>query len=160
MDSAAEASVFSEQCNDTTSDTFYTDGSSPWEYVPGWLECHWMCPKENWYMYSLNLLGVNASGKCDGSSCPMNASSAQLPLAFSPWWLAVSAQPTQFPVEPSMCSRDYEHMSGPSGIPMRGCMPKSTGVPDNQITNAHASALKPHAIDVDTAVNASRMIHV
>jgi hypothetical protein len=83
------------------------------------------------HIYSLNLLGVNASGKCDGPSCPVNASSAQLPLTFSPWWLAGGAQPTQFPMEPTLCDRDYEHMSGPSGIPMRGCTPKSTGVPDH-----------------------------
>jgi hypothetical protein len=98
MEHPEQASVFSEQCDDTTSDTYYTDESSPWEYVPGWLEGNGMCFNKNCYMYSLNLLGVNASGKCDGSSCPVNASSAQRPLTFSPWWLAGSAQPTQFPV--------------------------------------------------------------
>jgi hypothetical protein len=52
---------------------------------------------------------------------------------------------------------DYEHMSGPSGIPMRGCTPKSTGLPDNQITTAQASALELHVIDLDTGVHASRL---
>jgi hypothetical protein len=142
MSSPAEASVFSEQCDDTTSDTYHTDGSSPWEYVPDWLEGHGMCSNKNWYMYSQNLLGVSASGKCGASSCPVDASSAKLPLTLSPWWLTGSPQPAQFPVKPTVCDRDYEHMSGASGVPMRGCSPKSTGVPDNQITNAQASPLE------------------
>jgi hypothetical protein len=121
-----------------------------------WLEGRGMCSNKNGYKYSLKLLGVNASGKCDGSSCPVNANSAQLTLTLSPWWLAGSTQPTQFPVQPTVCNRDYEHMRGPSGIPMRGCTPKSTCVPDDQITNAQASALELHGTDVDTGVHACR----
>jgi hypothetical protein len=81
-----------------------------------------------------------------------------LPSTLSPQWLAGRAQPTQFPVEPTVCDMDYEHMSGPSGMPMRGCTPKSTGVPDHQITNAQASALELHVIDVDTGAHACRMM--
>ena len=133
LNSPIEAPVFSEQCDDTASVTYYTDGSSPWEYVPDWLEGHGMCSNKNWYLYELNL---KQTGSCS-SSCPINAHTTQLALNSSLWWPTASPQPQLFPVLPTICDRDYEHMSGPNNIPMKGCSPKSTGVPDNYVTDSY-----------------------
>ena len=132
LDSPIEAPVFSEQCDDVGSDTYYTDGSSPWEYVPDWLEGHGMCSNKNWYLYSLNL---QQAGTCKGTSCAIDSRATSLPLNSSLWWPVASPQPKLFPVMPTICDRDYEHMAGPSAIPMRGCAPK--GLPNNQVTDTH-----------------------
>jgi hypothetical protein len=83
----------------------------------------------------------------------------QPPAAFDILALVACRQRTArpVPVEPTVCNRDYEHMSGPSGIPMRGCTPKSTCAPDDQITNAQASELELHGTVVDRGVHACRV---
>ena len=50
-----EAVMYTEQC-DYNSDTYHTDGASPWEYVPDWLTGHCLCSNNNWYYYSLDLI--------------------------------------------------------------------------------------------------------
>ena len=70
--------------------------------------------------------------------CQVDSSSSYLPLNSSLWWPFTSEQPKLFAVNPTMCDRDYEHLSGPSNIRMKGCSPKST-VLDNQVTNAYSA---------------------
>jgi hypothetical protein len=50
---AVEATVYAEACDETNSAAYYTDGASPWEYVPDWLQGHGMCSNKNWYRLSL-----------------------------------------------------------------------------------------------------------
>jgi hypothetical protein len=133
--SPMEAVLFSERCDEVNSDSYKTDGASPWEYVPDWLEGHGMCSNKNWYMYSLNLAGVQGcTPTCSPTSCQFNSRSCELSLNRSVWWPMLSAEPTSFAVKPTVCDRDYEHMNGPSGTRMVGCTPKST-VTDNTVTD-------------------------
>ena len=137
--SPMEAVVFSERCDEVNSDTYKTDGASSWEYVPDWLEGHGMCSNKNWYMYSLNLAGVQGCGStCTSTSCQFNSRVCELSLNRSYWWPQLKSEPVSFAVKPTVCDRDYEHMSGPTGARMVGCTPKNT-VTDNCI------------IDVDNA---------
>lgn len=130
-----EAVVFSEQCDEVNSDTYKTDGASPWEYVPDWLDGHGMCSNKNWYTYSLNLAGVRGCGStCTSSSCQFNSRTCSLSLNQSYWWPSLKAMPSLFAVEPTVCDRDYEHMNGPRGVRMVGCTPKSTVV-ENKVTD-------------------------
>jgi hypothetical protein len=64
LNDTIEAPVFSEQCDESTSYSYATDGSSPWEYVPDWLIGHGMCSNKNWYMYMMNYLGLQSKGVC------------------------------------------------------------------------------------------------
>lgn len=133
--SPVEAVVFSERCDEVNSDTYRTDGASPWEYVPDWLRGHGMCSNKNWYTYSLNLAGVQGcSAACSSTSCQFNSRTCALSLNQSYWWPQLKAVPELFAVEPTVCDRDYEHMNGPAGARMVGCTPKST-VTDNKITD-------------------------
>ena len=134
-----EVPVFAEECEETTSDFYYTDGSSPWENVPDWLKGHGMCSNKDWYMYSLNLLGRQVEGTCPASSqfCRVNASAASFPLDGSLWWPSANQEPRMFAVNPTVCDRDYEHLLGPSGAAMKGCSPKKNMV-GNDITDAYA----------------------
>ena len=134
--SPIEATVFAEKCDQVNSDTYYTDGSSPWEYVPDWLTGHGMCSNKNWYYYSLNLINAQACGSCSGGSCSFNARTCSQALNGSQWWPAASAQPKMFAVNPTVCDRDYEHLRGPNGAAMVGCTPNSAVV-DNQVTDAY-----------------------
>ena len=130
---SVEASVFAEKCDDLFSDTYYTDGASPWEYVPDWLKGHGMCSNKNWYMYNLNVQGAKGcSSSCQDDSCTFNAHQCSLPLNGSKWWPMFSAEPMQFAVKPTLCDRDYEHLRGPAGAKMVGCTPKATAS-DNQV---------------------------
>ena len=136
LPSPMEAVVFSERCDEVNSDTYRTDGASPWEYVPDWLEGHGMCSNKNWYSYSLNLAGVQKCvSTCSATSCQFNSRACELSLNRSYWWPQLKAEPASFAVKPAVCDRDYEHMSGPTGARMVGCTPKNT-VTDNSITDA------------------------
>lgn len=137
LNTSMEAQVFSELCDESTSFSYATDGSSPWENVPDWLEGHGMCSNKNWYMYSINMRSVQAGAgaACTNASCPVDARRTALPLNNSLWWPVSSPQPTLFPVLPTVCDRDYEHMAMPSGAPLKGCSPKDTRNLDNQITD-------------------------
>jgi hypothetical protein len=133
--SPIEAALFSEKCDEVNSNTYQTDGASPWEYVPDWLEGHGMCSNKNWYMYSLNLAGLQKSGcasACSSTSCKFNSRVCELSLNRSTWWPQLKAEPTAFAVKPTVCDRDYEHMNGPTGERMMGCTPKNTII-DNKI---------------------------
>jgi hypothetical protein len=133
--SPVEAALFSERCDEVNSDTYQTDGASPWEYVPDWLEGHGMCSNKNWYMYSLNLAGLQKSGcvsTCSSTSCQFNSRSCELALNQSIWWPQLKAEPIAFAVKPTVCDRDYEHMNGPTGTRMVGCTPKKT-ITDNKV---------------------------
>ena len=129
-----EASVWAERCDETNSDTYYTDGASPWEYVPDWLVGHGMCSNKNWYYYSLALISVGSCGSCSSSYCSFNSRKCSLPFNSSVWWPQSSTIPKQFPVLPTVCDRDYEHLRGPSGLQMVGCSP-SSAVLQNQIVD-------------------------
>ena len=130
-----EAVVFSEQCDEVNSDTYKTDGASPWEYVPDWLDGHGMCSNKNWYTYILNLAGVKGCGAtCASGSCRFNSRTCSLSLNQSYWWPKLKAIPSLFAVEPTVCDRDYEHMNGPTGARMVGCTPKSTII-ENMVTD-------------------------
>jgi hypothetical protein len=136
--SPVEAAVFSERCDEVDSNTYKTDGASPWEYVPDWLEGHGMCSNKNWYMYSLNQARLQSGGcasACTSTSCQLNSRACELSLNRSVWWPMLKAEPSLFAVQPTMCDRDYEHMNGPTGARMVGCTPKNT-VTDNKITDA------------------------
>ena len=133
--SPIEATVFSEQCDEVNSNTYKTDGASPWEYVPDWLEKHGMCSNKNWYMYNLNLAGLQrCAATCTNTSCQLNSRVCELSLNQSYWWPQLKAEPSVFAVKPAVCDRDYEHMSGPTGSPMVGCSPKNTVI-DNKVTD-------------------------
>ena len=129
-----EAAVFAESCDEASSNSYYTDGASPWEYVPDWLQGHGMCANKNWYYYSLSLQGAQACGTCSGTACSLNARRCSLPFNASLWWPPLSATPLRLAVQPTLCDRDYEHLSGPTGRRMVGCSPSST-VLDNQVTD-------------------------
>ncbi len=38
----------------------------------------------------------------------------------------MAAEPLQFAVKTTVCDKDYEHLTGPTGISMFGCRPKNT----------------------------------
>ena len=144
LPSPMEAVLFSERCDEVNSNTYSTDGASPWEYVPDWLDGHGMCSNKNWYMYSLNLAGVQGCAPtCSSTACQFNSRSCSLSLNRSVWWPLLQAEPASFAVKPTVCDRDYEHLDGPTGVRMVGCTPKNT-VTDNRITdvdNARDSGL-------------------
>ena len=121
---AMEAVVFAEQCDEATSTPFYTDGASPWEYVPDWLEGHGMCSNKNWYSYNMNLQGMQQCASCQEQSCALNS-------RCNGWWPILSTEPKRFAVRPTLCDRDYEHLLGPSGLRMSGCTPNSAIVTDS-----------------------------
>jgi hypothetical protein len=130
-----EAAVFAERCDEVNSNTYRTDGASPWEYVPDWLEGHGMCSNKNWYMYSLNLAGLQSAGcvsSCSAKSCQFNSRMCRRSLNQSTWWPMLKAEPESFAVKPTVCDRDYEHMNGPTGARMVGCTPKNT-VTENRV---------------------------
>ena len=138
LNGSIETTVFSELCDEVTSNSYPTDGSSPWEYVSDWLEGHGMCSNKNWYMYNINnnqAKQAKCSGSCSGTSCSFNARTCTMGVNSTLWWPPEQAEPKIFPVKPTICDRDYEHMRGPSGSPMYGCAPKRT-VTDNAITDA------------------------
>ena len=139
LNDTMEVPVFSEQCDETTSNTFPTDGSSPWEYVPDWLMGHGMCSNKNWYMYMLNYLKFQSTGACSGSSCMVDARTATFGVNGTRWWADASSEPQLFAVKPTLCDRDYEHMRGPTGAPLKGCAPKNT-VLENTIVDAFADS--------------------
>ena len=135
--SPMEAVLFSERCDEVNSDEYKTDGASPWEYVPDWLEGHGMCSNKNWYMYSLNLAVMQACAPtCTGTSCQFNSRTCERSLNRSVWWPQLKAEPESFAVKPTVCDRDYEHMNGPTGGRMVGCTPKNTVI-DNKITDVN-----------------------
>ena len=124
-----EAAVFAEECDEVNSDTYLTDGASPWEYVPDWLQGHGMCSNKNWYMYSQDLASVTrCATSCSEKSCQFNARECMLAFNQSVWWPQLQAEPSRFAVKPTVCDRDYEHLRGPNGKPMVGCRPKNTVV--------------------------------
>lgn len=135
LNDTMEVPVFSEQCDESTSNSYATDGSSPWEYVPDWLIGHGMCSNKNWYMYMVNYLALQSNGACTSPSCAVDARTATIGRNGTQWWPDASSEPKLFPVKPTLCDRDYEHMSGPTGAPMKGCSPKSTLL-ENQLTDA------------------------
>jgi len=135
LNGSVEAPVFSEQCDETTSDSYPTDGSSPWEYVPDWMVGHGMCSNKNWYMYMVNYLALQANGTCSLASCRVDAKTATLGSNGTRWWPDASSEPQMFALKPTLCDRDYEHLKGPSGVAMKGCSPKNTLL-ENQVTNA------------------------
>lgn len=134
--SPIEATVFSERCDEVNSNTYKTDGASPWEYVPDWLEKHGMCSNKNWYTYSLNLASLQtcSGSSCTSKACQFNSRVCELSFNQSYWWPQLKAEPAVFAVKPAVCDRDYEHMNGPTGSPMVGCTPKNTVV-DNKVTD-------------------------
>lgn len=160
IDTSVEATVFAEKCDETSSDTYYTDGASPWEYVPDWLPGHGMCANKNWYYYSVNLNGVAACGSCSGTSCAFNSRTCSLALNGSVWWPQVSSTPKQFAVQPTICDRDYEHLRGPGGLPMVGCTPSSTVTRNKVIDNSntpdgsigYAGLFRNYATDGSTSI--------
>lgn len=135
LNDTMEAPVFSEQCDEATSNTYATDGSSPWEYVPDWLIGHGMCSNKNWYAYMVNYLSLQSKGACTSLSCAVDATAATLGLNGTKWWPDASSEPKLFALKPTLCDRDYEHMRGPGGAAMKGCAPKKTLL-ENQITDA------------------------
>ena len=135
LNGTMEAPVFSEQCDETTSNSYPTDGSSPWEYVPDWLVGHGMCSNKNWFMYMLNYLNLQSQGTCTGTSCAVDARRVTLRGNGTLWWPESMSEPQIFALKPTLCDRDYEHMKGPNGIAMKGCAPKNTLL-ENVISDA------------------------
>ena len=129
-----EAAVYAEACDDKSANTYYTDGASPWEYVPDWLEGHGMCSNKNWYYYTQGLRNVQECGTCSASACAFDPRACKLPFNASLWWPPLSAVPAKFAVRPTVCDRDYEHLRGPSGLRMAGCSPSPSV--DNRVTDA------------------------
>ncbi len=91
LNDTMEVPVFSEQCDETTSNTYATDGGSPWEYVPDWLVGHGMCSNKNWYMYMLNYLKFQSNGACTGSSCMVDARTTTFGVNGTRWWADASS---------------------------------------------------------------------
>jgi hypothetical protein len=133
LNSSVEASVFSEQCDESTSDTYSTHGSSPWEYVPDWLASHGMCSNKNWFMYSKNLINAQSLTTCQSGYCTVDSQQCKLPFGNRTWWASDKAEPNLFAVKPTVCDRDYEHMLGPTQQPLMGCSPKQSSI--NSITD-------------------------
>ena len=119
-----EASVFAEQCDEASSTPYFTDGASPWEYVPDWLQGHGMCSNKNWYAYNQNLQGVQTCASCQQASCSFNSRTCNA------WWPQLSTEPKRFAVRPTLCDRDYEHLVGPRGGKMTGCTPNNAQISD------------------------------
>ena len=132
--SPVEATVYAEACDETNSAAYYTDGASPWEYVPDWLQGHGMCSNKNWYYYSLSLRDLQACGECTAAECAFDSRACKLPFNASLWWPLLSATPARFAVQPTLCDRDYEHLRGPNSVRMAGCSPLASV--HNQITDA------------------------
>jgi len=130
LNTSIEAMMFAEACDGVTSNSYETDGASPWEYVPDWLEGHGMCSNKNWYGYSVNLNRAQdcSALSCSSSDCSVNARTCRMGLNASLWWPPEQAEPRVFAVRPTVCDRDYEHMRGPTNAPMKGCSPKNTMV--------------------------------
>jgi hypothetical protein len=120
LNDTVEVDVYSEQCDGDTSSEYYTDGSSPWEYVPDWLSSHGMCSNKNWYAYQKNLDQAKtcALQACTTQTkCNVNPLTCTLPVDQQPWWDASDGstkgkEPNIFAVKPTVCDRDYEHMLG------------------------------------------------
>jgi hypothetical protein len=135
LNGTIEAPIYSEQCDETTSNSYSTDGSSPWEYVPDWLVGHGMCSNKNWYMYMVNYLNLLSQGACTSASCAADARLATMGGNGTRWWPDSMSEPRMFALKPTLCDRDYEHMKGPNWIAMKGCAPKNT-ILENKIMDA------------------------
>ncbi len=114
LNTSIEALMYAEACDEVTSNTYSTDGASPSEYVPDWLENHGMCSSKNWYNYSLNVqrAQVCSALSCSSTDCSINSRTCQMSLNSSLWWPHEQAEQNVFAVKPTICDRDYEHMAG------------------------------------------------